>query len=336
MEKERGFTNLEKVTIVISSLPEDLASEIFRHMDTAEVERVSRCMSTMGTVAADVVDKIINEFVEMVDSEEGSVTLGKGYAENLVAKALGEAKAKSIVDKISEGKEYRSLALLDDIDPKMVSDIIRNEHPQTIALILAHLSSEKSGMILPSLPEDLRAEVVLRISNLEGVPPDVISDVAEMLENEVKSMGSVDGRQMGGVKAVADILNQMDNATESSILSKIEETDPKMADEIRQLMFIFDDLALVDDRGIQEILKEISSDDLAKALKTASEAVKEKIFKNMSERAVEMLNEDIEDMGPIRLSDVEKAQQTIAQVAIKLEGEGNLVIEGRGSEEVFV
>ncbi len=336
MEKERGFINLEKVTIVISSLPEDLASEIFRHMDTAEVERVSRCMSTMGTVAADVVDKIINEFVEMVDSEEGSVTLGKGYAENLVAKALGEAKAKSIADKISEGKEYRSLALLDDIDPKMVTDIIRNEHPQTIALILAHLSSEKSGMILPSLPEDLRAEVVLRISNLEGVPPDVISDVAEMLENEVKSMGSMDGRQMGGVKAVADILNQMDNATESSILSKIEETDPKMADEIRQLMFIFDDLALVDDRGIQEILKEISSDDLAKALKTASEAVKEKIFKNMSERAVEMLNEDIEDMGPIRLSDVEKAQQTIAQVAMKLEGEGNLVIEGRGSEEVFV
>jgi flagellar motor switch protein FliG len=272
----------------------------------------------------------------MVDSEEGSVTLGKGYAENLVAKALGEAKAKSIVDKISEGKEYRSLALLDDIDPKMVSDIIRNEHPQTIALILAHLSSEKSGMILPSLPEDLRAEVVLRISSLEGVPPDVISDVAEMLENEVKSMGSMDGRQMGGVKVVADILNQMDNATEASILSKIEETDPKMADEIRQLMFIFDDLSLVDDRGIQEILKEISSDDLAKALKTASEAVKEKIFKNMSERAVEMLNEDIEDMGPIRLSDVEKAQQTIAQVAIKLEGEGNLVIEGRGSEEVFV
>ena len=211
MEKERGFTSLEKVTIVISSLPEDLASGIFRHMDTAEVERVSRCMSTMGTVAGDVVDKIINEFVEMVDSEEGSVTLGKGYAENLVAKALGEAKAKSIVDKISEGKEYRSLALLDDIDHKMLSDIIRNEHPQTIALILAHLSSEKSGMILPSLPEDLRAEVVLRISSLEGVPPDVISDVAEMLENEVKSMGSMDGRQMGGVKVVADILNQMEN-----------------------------------------------------------------------------------------------------------------------------
>ena len=161
--------------------------------------------------------------------------------------------------------------------------------------------------------------------------------VAAMEEPDCQAIvGSVDGRQMAPVKAVADILNQMDNATESSILSKIEETDPKMADEIRQLMFIFDDLALVDDRGIQEILKEISSDDLARALKTASETVKEKIFKNMSERAVEMLNEDIEDMGPIRLSDVEKAQQIIAQVAMKLEGEGNLVIEGRGSEEVFV
>ncbi len=336
MEKEKGFTNLEKVATIISSLPEDLATEIFRHMDTAEVERVSRCMSSMGTVAGDVVGKIIGEFVEMVYSEEGSVSLGKGYAENLVAKALGEAKARSIVDKISEAKEYRSLALLDDIDPKMVTDIIRAEHPQTIALILAHLSPEKSGTILPGLPEDLRAEVVLRISNLEGVPPDVISDVAEILENEVKSMGSIDSGQLGGVKAVADILNQMDRTTESSVMSKIEETDPKMADEIRQLMFTFDDLALIDDRGIQEILKEISSDDLAKALKTASETVKEKILKNMSERAAEMLNEDIEDMGPIRLSDVEKAQQTIAQAAMKLEGEGNLAIEGRGSEEVFV
>ena len=336
MEKEKGFTNLEKVATVISSLPEDLATEIFRHMDTAEVERVSRCMSSMGTVAGDVVDKIINEFVEMVDSEEGSVTLGKGYAENLVAKALGEAKAKSIVDKISEGKEYRSLALLDDIDPKMVTDIIRNEHPQTIALILAHLSPEKSGTILPSLPEDLRAEVVLRISSLEGVPPDVVSDVAEMLENEVKSMGSMGGNQLGGIKAVADILNQMDRATESSVLSKIEETDPKMADEIRQLMFVFDDLVLIDDRGIQEILKEISSDDLAKALKTAGEAIKEKIFKNMSERAVEMLNEDIEDMGPIRLTDVEKAQQSITQIAMKLEEDGKITMGDRGGEEVFV
>lgn len=336
MEKENALNNLEKVAVVISSLPEDLASEIFRQLDTAEVEKISRCMSHMGMVAGDMVDKIINEFVEMTSREEGSVSFGKGYAESLVTKALGENKAKSIVDKISDGKEYRSLSLLDDIDPKMVTDIIRNEHPQTIALILSHLSPEKSGTILPNLPEELRAEVILRISNLEGVPPEVINDVAEMLESEVKSMGNTGGHKLGGVKAVADILNQMDRATESALLAKIEETDPKMADEIRQLMFVFDDLVLIDDRGIQEILKDISSDDLAKALKTAGEAVKEKIFKNMSERAVDMLNEDIEDMGPIRLSDVEKAQQTITQVAMKLEEEGKITMGGRGGEEVFV
>ena len=336
MENENALNNLEKVAVVISSLPEDLASEIFRHLDTAEVEKISRCMSQMGIVAGDMVDNIINEFAEMTSYEEGSVSLGKGYAESLVTKALGESKAKSIVDKISEVKEYRSLSLLDDIDPKMVTDIIRNEHPQTIALILSHLSPEKSGTILPNLPEELRAEVILRISNLDVVPPEVINDVAEMLESEVKSMGNTGGHQLGGVKAVADILNQMDRATESALLAKIEETDPKMADEIRQLMFVFDDLVLIDDRGIQEILKDISSDDLAKALKTAGEAVKEKIFKNMSERAVDMLNEDIEDMGPIRLSDVEKAQQTITQVAMKLEEEGKITMGGRGGEEVFV
>ena len=336
MENEKALNNLEKVAVVISSLPEDLASEIFRHLDTAEVEKISRCMSHMGMIAGDTVDTIINEFVEMTSHEEGSVSLGKGYAESLVTKALGENKAKSIVDKISEGREYRSLSLLDDIDPKMVTDIIRNEHPQTIALILSHLSPEKSGAILPNLPEELRVEVILRISNLEGVPPEVINDVAEMLESEVKSMGTTGGHQLGGVKAVADILNQMDRTTESALLTKIEEANPKMADEIRQLMFVFDDLVLIDDRGIQEILKEISSDDLAKALKTAGEAVKEKIFKNMSERAVDMLNEDIEDMGPIRLSDVEKAQQTITQVAMKLEEEGKITMGGRGGEEVFV
>ena len=336
MEKENALNNLEKVAVVISSLPEDLASEIFRHLETAEVEKISRCMSQMGMIAGDMVDEIIDEFAEMTSREEGSVSLGKSYAESLVTKALGENKAKSIVDKISEGKEYRSLSLLDDIDPKMVTDIIRNEHPQTIALILSHLSPEKSGTILPNLPEELRAEVILRISSLDVVPPEVINDVAEMLESEVKSMGNTGGHQLGGVRAVADILNQMDRATESALLAKIEETDPKMADEIRQLMFVFDDLVLIDDRGIQEILKDISSDDLAKALKTAGEAVKEKIFKNMSERAVDMLNEDIEDMGPIRLSDVEKAQQTITQVAMKLEEEGKITMGGRGGEEVFV
>jgi flagellar motor switch protein FliG len=335
MEKEKGYNNLEKAAVILSSLPEGLASEVLRHLGTAEIERLSARMAKMGTVPSNAVDEVIDEFVEMATKGAGAVSLGKGYAENLMSKVFGEEKAKSMLGRIPEGEGYRSLSMLEDIDSKTLTDLTRNEHPQTIALILSHLSPEKAGSVLPALSEELRAEVILRISSLEAVPPDVISEVAEMLEIEVKSMGGV-GHKLGGVKTVADILNQLDRATESSIVAKIEETDPKMADAIRQLMFIFDDLATVDDRGIQEILKEVSSEDLAKALKTATEPLKDKIFKNMSDRAVEMLNEDIEDMGPIRLSDVEKIQQSITQVAMRLEEEGKITMGGRGGEEVFV
>jgi len=337
MEKEGELTQGEKAAIVISSLPEELASEVLRHLEASEIERLSTCIAKMATVPGEMVDKTVNDFLQMAMQGTGALSLGRGCAENLISKVLGKDKAKSMLEKVTEeGEGYRSLELLEDIDPKTLTDLTRNEHPQTIALILSHLSPGKSGKVLANLPEELRAEVVLRISTLESVPPDVVSEVAEMLESEVKSLGSV-GSKLGGVKAVAEILNQMDRATESSLLTKIEEADPKMADEIRKLMFIFDDLVLIDARGIQEILKEVSSADLAKALKTASEAVKEKIFKNMSERAGEMLNDDIEDMGPIRLSEVEKAQQAITQIALRLEGEGKIAVGGRGGgEEVFV
>lgn len=335
MEKEGELTDLEKAAVIISSLPEELASEVLRHLADADIERLSACMAKMGTVPSEVVNGIINDFVQTAVQGAGAVSLGKDYAESLISKVLGADKAKSMVERVSEGGESTSLELLEDLDPKILTDLTRNEHPQTIALILSHLGPEKAGSVLANLPEELRAEVVVRISNLERVPPDVVAEIAEMLEGEVKSMGGV-GHKLGGVKTVVDILNQMDRSTESAILTKIEEADPKMANEIRQLMFIFDDLALIEDRGIQEILKEISSEDLAKALKTASEAVKEKIFKNMSERAVEMLNEDIEDMGPIKLSDVEKAQLGITQIAMRLEEEGKITVGGRGGEDVFV
>jgi len=334
MEKEVELTHLEKAAIIISTLPEDVASEVLRNLEAIEIEKLSSCIARMKTIPSETVDSTINEFIQMAAQGSGAISLGKEYAESLISKVLGADKAKSIVSKVSKGAEYQSLDLLDALDPMTLANLTINEHPQTIALILSHLSPEKAGYVLTNLPEELRAEVVLRISKLERVPPDVVNEVAEILETEVKSMGGV-GHQLGGVKNVADILNQMDRATESSILTRIEETDPKLADEIRQLMFIFDDLVLIDDRGIQEVLKEVPSEDLAKALKTASDSVKEKIFKNMSERAVEMLNEDIEDMGPIRLSEVEKAQQAITQVALRLEEEGKISV-GRGGEEVFV
>jgi len=336
MANEGELTNIEKVSVLLSALPEGVASNVLRYLDAVEIERISTCMAKMGIVESRVVDNVINDFMQMAAEGAGAISLGKDYAENLISKVLGADEAKSMVAKVSENKGERALALLDDLDPKILTDLTRNEHPQTIALILSHLSPEKTGGVLSNLPEELRAEVVLRISKLEPVPPEVVSEVVEVLEVGVKAMGDV-GDQLGGIKSVADILNQMNRAAESSVMTKIEETDPRLAEEIRQLMFIFEDLVSIDDRGIQEILKEISSDDLAKALKTASEAVKEKIFKNMSERAVEMLNEDIEDMGPIKLSEVEKAQLAITQVALRLEEEDKITVGGRGGEEeVFV
>ena len=336
MANEGELTNTEKVAVLLSTLPEEAASNVLRHLDAIEIERISTCMAKMGRVEGGIIDNVINDFMQMAAEGAGAISLGKDYAEKLISKVLGADEAKSIVAKVSESKGEQSLELLDDLDSKILTDLTRNEHPQTIALILSHLSPEKTGNVLSNLPEELRAEVILRISKLEPVPPEVVSEVAQMLEVGVQAMGDV-GNKLGGIKSVADILNQMDRAAESSVMTKIEETDPKLAEEIRQLMFIFEDLVLIDDRGIQEILKEISSDDLARALKTASDSVKEKIFKNMSERAVEMLNEDIEDMGPIKLSDVEKAQLSITQIALRLEEEGKITVGGRGGEEeVFV
>jgi flagellar motor switch protein FliG len=336
MEQEGELTRLEKAAIIISSIPQEIASQVLRHMDTTEIEKVTTCMTKMSMVPSEVVDETVNDFLTLATQEAGSLSLGKNYVESLVSKSLGEDKAKALVNKVSRGGETKSLELLETLDPETLSDLTRNEHPQTIALILTHLSPEKAGGVLSSLSEDLRADVILRISNLDRVSPDVINEVAEMLESEAKLRGGA-GDQLGGVKTVADILNQLDHATESALIGKIEEADPKMADQIRQLMFIFEDLALIDDRGMQEILKEVSSEDLARALKTASEAVKDKIFKNMSERAVTMLNEDLEDMGPIRLSEVERAQQAITQVALRLEEEGKITVGNRGGgEEVFV
>ena len=336
MTNEGKLTNIEKVAVLLSTLPEEVASNVFRYLDAVEIERISTCMAKMERVESGIVDSVINDFMQMAAEGAGSISLGRDYAEKFISKVLDADKAKTMVAKVSGSKGEQSFKLLDDLDSKMLTDLTRNEHPQTIALILSRLSPEKTGAVLSNLPEELRAEVVLRISKLEPVLPEVISEVAQVLEVGVKAMGEV-GDQLGGVKSVADILNQMDRAAESSVMTKIEEADPKLAEEIKQLMFIFEDLVSVDDRGIQEILKEISSDDLARALKTASEAVKEKIFKNMSERAVEMLNEDIEDMGPIKLSDVEKAQMSITQIALRLEEEDKITVGGRGGEEeVFV
>ncbi|MGQ9848296.1 MAG: flagellar motor switch protein FliG [Bacteroidales bacterium] len=222
------------------------------------------------------------------------------------------------------------------LDPKTVANFLRNEHPQTIALILIHLEPAQMSEIISEFPESLQADVIYRIAELEDIPPGIVEEIDQALKAEVSTLKGYRGQRRGGVQIVAEILNQMDGTKENAILTEIESKKQGLADEIRKLMFVFEDLIQIDDRSLMTILKEINNETLMMALKTASEELKEKIFKNMSERAAQMLKEDLEVMGPVRLKDVEAAQQSILQVAKKLESEGKIILLARGKEEVFV
>jgi len=234
---------------------------------------------------------------------------------------------------LQEDSSY--IEIFRSLDMRVLAEFVKNEHPQTVALILSQLLAEEAGEVLIALPENLQIEVIDRMAKLDYVAPEVLRDVAQVLESEIKTAQTIT-RRIGGIKTISDMLNNMERQKGSEIIARIEENDPEMAEEIRQNMFIFEDLMKIEDRGIQEILKEISSDILAKAMKTAGDGIKDKIFKNMSERAADMLREDIEDMGPTRLSDIEKAQSEIVKVAMKLADDGKIHIASGKDEDSYV
>ncbi len=225
---------------------------------------------------------------------------------------------------------------LGNVSPKILAQILRNEHPQTLALITGHLPSESAGELLQNLPPGIRAEVLMRLAKLEAVPEDMIMEVDKVLQNQLIAMGAKEGRKVGGVQSVAEILNAVERSTEEEVLSDIEEESSQLAEEIRQLMFVFEDIQELDDRAVREVLKEISNEDLTMALKTASEDLQNKFFNNLSERAANMIREDLEIMGPVRLSDVEAAQQNVVKIVRRLEAEGRIIITGKGGGDVLV
>jgi flagellar motor switch protein FliG len=335
MEDPRKLTNTEKAALVLYSLGEDLAAEVMQHLERNEVERIGSCMGRLGGVPSEVVDAAVSEFCSMVARNKGAVSVGKGFVQSVLSRALSPQEAQSILEGSSTGEEAYSLDMLESLDAKILTDFTKNEHPQTIALILAHLQPKKAAEVLSNLPGDLQAEVAFRMSNLEDVSPEVLQEFTQILATQAKRIRS-GGRRLGGVKAVADMMNEMGRDTESDIITKLEEADPDLARKIREFMFTFNDLLLIDDRGIQDLLKEVSNDDLGRALKTADDAVKEKIFKNMSERAQAMLKEDMEDMGPTRVSEVQQAQQIIVGAAMRLADEGRITIARGEQEDVYV
>lgn len=332
-----ALTGPEKAAVLLMVLGEDTAGDIISKLDEKEIQSIGNYMSYLGNVDSETMDKVSQEFYENLSAGTAGVTIaGKDFIKNALLKGLDPLKVAEIMDNISlPGEETGGgLETLMMLDPKTIVNFLRNEHPQTAAIILAHLEAGRAAEVIKIMPDKIRAEIVLRLATLERIVPGVIKDLDEALQAEFSATGAVEGSKIGGINTVAEILNQLDHATESSILAEVEENTPDLAENIRNLMFVFADLIKLDDRGFQLILKEIPQQELLMALKTASEALKEKIFKNMSQRAATMLKEDLEALPPQRLSDVEKAQQGIITIVKKLEEEGKIVLGGGGEELV--
>ncbi len=335
VKDKQKMSKKRKAAALLLAMGEENAAKILKKLNEYELHALSNEMAFLGELSPQEIEKIANEFLTEL-GEEPVIEAGVESVRNILEKAFGKEKAEEILKKVGTPLTKQPFYSLSNIDPKMIANFIKSEHPQTIAVILAHLEPLQAAQTLSYLPEALQTDVILRMAQLETVSPEVVKELEEALEEEVKSAGGAESHQVGGVEPVAEILNNVSKDVEERILSAIEEENPDLAEEIRKKMFVFEDLIYVDDRGIQTILKEISNEDLLLALKGASEQVKEKIFKNMSKRAAEMIKEDLETMGPVKLSDVEQAQLNIIQVARKLAEEGKIIIAKGGGGEVVV
>jgi len=335
---KKAFSGPEKAAALLVALGDEMASKVLAELDEAEIQRISSYMTTMTAIPNQVLDNLVEEFVDLFESGKGGYASGgKEYLRKILESTLDPKKVSEILDKISSVDEENLGGGLDAVrhlDPKTVASFLRNEHPQTCAIIIAHLDPAHAAAAIKELPEKFQSEVMYRVATLERIPPGVIKELDEALAQEFRTTGAMEGSQLGGLDAVAEIINNMDHATEVNVLSEIESINPELADGIRQRMFVFEDLVKIDDRGLQSILKEVDQNELLIALKTATEKLKEKMFANMSERAALMMKEDLESMPPVRLSEVEKAQQSILRTVKRLEEEGKIVIAGGGEELV--
>ena len=330
------MTGPKKAAILLLALGEDAAADVMKNLEEAEIQQVGYYMSRFTDVAPEELDIVLEEFYRnSVMADEGvGISTSPDFVRNALTKALGADRAKELSDNLRAEEDDAGLEALRYAEPIMISNYIRTEHPQTIALILSYLKNvEQSATVLRELPESLQADVLYRMAVLESIPPGVVAEMNEVLTEEMKTAGSM-ATSVGGVEPVAEILNSVDKATETRILASIEESNPDLAEQIRELMFTFEDMALIDAKQMQIVMKDVDQADMVLALKTASDAVKELIFSSMSSRAAEMVRDDLENLGPAKISDVEAAQQKIIKVVKKLEEDGSIVIAGAGGGDV--
>jgi flagellar motor switch protein FliG len=334
-ETFQEMTGMERCALLLNVLGNQVTSQIFKKMKDNDVKRLVTAMGQVRKVPIPVVKEVLEAFYAEI-AEEENLIFGHAAGRDFVLATLGEDRAKTVLGQLSVVEGSRTLEALELVDSRTLANFLVNEHPQTIALILAHLEPNKKCEVLKRLPEAIQTEVVLRISSLDFISPNLIAQVDEVLKQELATLGSIDTQQLGGVQPIAEMLNVMDKTSEQNIMARVEEKDPQLAEEIRKLMFVFEDIIFIDDRGMQTLLKDVANDKLVVALKTAPDEIKDKIFKNISKRAADMLREDLQAMGPVRLSDVETAQQEIVNVAKRLEAEGKIIISRGGEGDAMV
>jgi flagellar motor switch protein FliG len=326
----------EKAAVLLVSLGPELSASVFKHLREEEIEDLTLAIAGLKRIQPELRDEVMEEFRDLITAREFIEQGGIDYARQLLEKALGAERAEEIIKRLTASLAVRPFDFARKTDPSQLLNFIQNEHPQTIALILSYLHPEQAGLILSSLSPELQVDVARRVAKLDRTTPEVLQEIESTLEQRLSAFAMDDYTVAGGIESIVDILNMVDRATEKTILDSLEEEEPELAEEIRKRMFVFEDIILLDDRSIQKVLREADSKDLAMALKTASEEVSARIFKNMSKRAAEMLKEDIEYMGPVRLRDIEETQQKIVAIIRRLEDMGEIIIARGGEDEVIV
>ncbi|ABQ28355.1 flagellar motor switch protein FliG [Geotalea uraniireducens] len=330
------MTGADKAAILLIYLGPEATSKVFEHMDDVDIKKISQSMARLGHVSREEIQAVVSEFTDITNPESGFFSQGEEFVKKILEKALGVQKAQSLLQELRTSSIGDMVDVLASMDSKTIANFFSQEHPQTIAVILAKLKPKQTSEIIGLLPQELQADVVIRIAEVDQVSPEIIAEIDEVIRKELTSLGGIQRFKVGGVEKVVDMFGYLDRSREKKILDRLDVLNQPLAEVIRKHLFTFEDIFKLDDRAIQSIMREVSNDTLTLAMKTSPDDVKDKIFRNISSRAADMIREDLEVLGPVRLSDVEKAQSEIIKVVRKMEEEGKVVIAGRGGDDVLV
>ncbi|TCP58818.1 flagellar motor switch protein FliG [Tumebacillus sp. BK434] len=333
---QQKLTGRQKAAVLLVSLGPEIASKVFKHLREDEIEQLTLEIANVRKIEYEQKEDVLDEFHSIAQAQEYISQGGIEYAKDVLEKALGSQKAIDIINRLTASLQVRPFDFARKADPNQILNFIQNEHPQTIALVLAYLDAQQAAMILSALPQERQADIARRIAIMDRTSPEVINQVERVLENKLSQMTLHDFSTGGGIDAIVQVLNGVDRSTEKTILESLELQDPELAEEIKKRMFVFEDIVSIDNRSIQRVIRDVDTNDLALALKVSSEEVQEVIFRNMSKRMVETFRQDMEFMGPVRLRDVEEAQQRIVGIIRRLEESGEIVIARGGGDDIIV